>query len=259
MPENQTCSDALDAKAFRARRAAEGISGRAVCTRAKIPRPRLSEIEVGHVTATPSESSRLTSAMDDLVREKQQVERFATDQGLCLTGLRFAILLAIVVLALLPPRVDAQSLVAHVALRTSWAITSNLAVGGRAVVVRAGTVGVRHVVSCVSFSAVSAMAGPSIDTKISLRDGATTLWSQFVRIPAANGIQQEAGPIGVCGLNLIGSDATAMTLEFSTASNHLLESVNLSGYELPMEHASRGSGISLASSILHTFALRESK
>ena len=78
----------MDGKAFRSRRAAEGISGRAVSNRADVPRPRLSEIENNHVVATPDEAGRLDRALDELISTKQQVERIAGEHGLCLTGVR---------------------------------------------------------------------------------------------------------------------------------------------------------------------------
>jgi transcriptional regulator with XRE-family HTH domain len=78
----------MEGKVFRSRRAAEGISGRAVCNRARVPRPRLSEIENGHVTPTPDEVHRISTAINDLIHTKHQVERIAAESGLELSGVR---------------------------------------------------------------------------------------------------------------------------------------------------------------------------
>jgi transcriptional regulator with XRE-family HTH domain len=78
----------MDGKTFRSRRSAEGISGRAVCNRAGVPRPRLSEIENGHVTPTPDEVNRISGAINDLINTKHRVERIAGEHGLRLTGVR---------------------------------------------------------------------------------------------------------------------------------------------------------------------------
>jgi hypothetical protein len=59
-----------------------------VSNRSDVPRPRLSEIENGHVVATPDEASRLDRALDELIHTKQQVERIAAESGLSLHGVR---------------------------------------------------------------------------------------------------------------------------------------------------------------------------
>ena len=70
-------------------------------------------------------------------------------------------------------------------------------------------------------------------TAINLRDGATgagtVIWTQAIGVFTTPG---ENAIFSVCGLNLIGSAATAMTLEFGTLVTGAVESVSLSGYDV---------------------------
>jgi hypothetical protein len=116
-----------------------------------------------------------------------------------------------------------------------WNIVSNPAAGSQASASRAaGNVNTRKVADCVSFSAASTTAPALTALTVNLRDGATgagtVIWTQQVVISAATG--QNVTPFSVCGLNLIGSNQTAMTLEFSAALANLIESVSISGYDV---------------------------
>jgi hypothetical protein len=93
--------------------------------------------------------------------------------------------------------------------------------------------GVRHVADCVSYSAGAITAPTATQLTINLRDGATgagtVIWSKTVVIPAT-AVNHLDG--NFCGLNLLGSVATAMTLEFSAALTNEFESVTLTGYDV---------------------------
>ena len=96
-----------------------------------------------------------------------------------------------------------------------WAIEHRPAAATVATITRAaGATGVRHVCKSITASIVATAAQGQID--VLLRDGAagvgTVLWS--ARLAAAAGSGQI---VTVSGLNIVGSAATAMTLEFAAA------------------------------------------
>ena len=68
---------------------------------------------------------------------------------------------------------------------------------------------------------------------VNLRDGATgtgtVLWTHEVVISAGTG--EDTPPVNACGLNIVGSAATAMTLEWSGGLANLVEAMSLSGYD----------------------------
>ena len=115
-----------------------------------------------------------------------------------------------------------------------WDVLSTPAVSLQATASKAaGAAGVRHVADCVSYSA-GAIAAPAATTLfINLRDGATgvgtVIWSKTVTIPATAAPHYD---FSFCGLNLIGTAATAMTLEFSVLLTNESESVTLTGYDV---------------------------
>lgn len=97
-----------------------------------------------------------------------------------------------------------------------WTATSAPAIGVIATVTKAaGGAGTRHV--CTSIHATfntTATAGAAVN--LALRDGATgvgaALWNRRLIVPANQNIV-----IDVTGLNIVGSDNTAMTFEFTAA------------------------------------------
>lgn len=116
-----------------------------------------------------------------------------------------------------------------------WPVVSNPAAGSQATASKAaGGAGVRHVADCVSFASSSVVAPALTALTVNLRDGATgagtIIWTQTIAIGAATG--QNTPPFSVCGLALIGTANTAMTLEFSAALASLSESVSISGYDV---------------------------
>lgn len=117
----------------------------------------------------------------------------------------------------------------------NWSVTNNPAAGSQATASRAaGATGVRHVANCITFSSASTTAPALTALTVNLRDGAsglgTILWTQQIAISATTG--QNTPPNQVCGLNIIGSPATNMTLEWSAALANLSEAVSLSGYDV---------------------------
>lgn len=118
-----------------------------------------------------------------------------------------------------------------------WTQLSQPAAGTQATTSKAaGSATVRHVADCVSFSgATTAAVAANTQLSVNLRDGATgagtVIWTQTVAITTTL-VGQSVAPFSICGLNLIGSLATAMTLEYSALLANLFESVALSGYDV---------------------------
>jgi hypothetical protein len=115
-----------------------------------------------------------------------------------------------------------------------WTVIHNPAANSQATASIASEASVRHVVDCVSFSAGATTAPALTALTVNIRDGAsgagTIIWTYQVIIPAATG--QSVAPHSICGLNLVGTTATAMTAEFSAGLTSLIESVSISGYNV---------------------------
>jgi hypothetical protein len=124
----------------------------------------------------------------------------------------------------------------HIAEKgTRWTGISQPAVSTQATFSRAAAAGVRHVADCVSFSGGATTAVAAVaEITVNLRDGATgagtVIWTQTIFIAAA--AAQLVPTFSVCGLALLGSPNTAMTLEFSALVTNLFESVSVSGYDV---------------------------
>ena len=122
--------------------------------------------------------------------------------------------------------------IAAVAMAGNWSIHHDPAVNVQATITRAaGAAGVRHI--CTSSSATfaaGATAGAAV--KVYLRDGATgagtILWSGVLTAPVASDSK-----LLLSGLSVVGSAATAMTLEFAAAGGlTTFENVSLTGYSV---------------------------
>lgn len=116
-----------------------------------------------------------------------------------------------------------------------WSVTHSPAANTQATATKAaGAAGTRHV--CTGISAVitaGATAPTAATVTLNLRDGAsgtgTVLQSWTLGIEATAG---RTTVLSVSGLHIVGSDATAMTLEFAAAGGaNTLESVNLTGHD----------------------------
>lgn len=95
----------------------------------------------------------------------------------------------------------------------------------------AGAAGVRHVCTAISATLATGATAQAAAALLVLRDGATgagtILWTKQVILPV-NGVWN----VDLTGLNIVGSAATAMTLEFSAAGAlGTFESVSMSGYD----------------------------
>ena len=115
-----------------------------------------------------------------------------------------------------------------------WVVNHAPAAGSQATASKAaGAAGVKHVAKAIyfGFSASVALGAPAT-FQINLRDGAsgagTVLMSWQFTLPAATAV-----PVWeeIEGIDLAGSAATAMTLEFSGGVGNLLEYVILVGYD----------------------------
>lgn len=115
-----------------------------------------------------------------------------------------------------------------------WAVTNAPISGARATVSKAAEVGVRHVVTAIAFNVITTTTAPTTATlTVTLRDGASgagvALMTWRVRVSAAM-TDTNVAQMLLTGLNIFGSDNTAMTLEFDAGDLNTLEDVSLSGY-----------------------------
>jgi hypothetical protein len=114
-----------------------------------------------------------------------------------------------------------------------WSINNTPAAATQATASRAaGAAGVRHVCTSISATLAAGATAQSSAAILNLRDGATgagtILWSKQVILPA-NGLWE----VNIGGLNIVGSAATAMTLEFAAAgAAGTFESVALTGHDV---------------------------
>lgn len=113
-----------------------------------------------------------------------------------------------------------------------WGITNTSAAAGTATISKAAITGFRHVAMCVSASIGVGAAAQGPVTFV-VRDGATgagtVIWTGTMSAAAAG-----TGMIAQqCGLNIVGSVSTAMTIEFTAAgAANTVESVSLSGFTM---------------------------
>jgi hypothetical protein len=118
----------------------------------------------------------------------------------------------------------------------NWAVNHTPAINTQATISKAaGAAGVRHV--CTSITATLGQSGAGTAQgviQVNLRDGATgagtILWSASLSSPTTT---SPVAVINLSGLNIVGSAATAMTLEFSAAGGaNVFESVAMTGYDV---------------------------
>lgn len=122
-----------------------------------------------------------------------------------------------------------------VATPGNWALTNLPIVNTQATITRAaGAAGVRHIATSITatFSSGTSSAGGAVVAV--LRDGSTgagtILWQSNMQFTAAVDGGQT---IVVPALNILGSPATAMTLEFTAAGGaNTFESVSVTGYDV---------------------------
>jgi len=115
-----------------------------------------------------------------------------------------------------------------------WGVTHAPAANTVATITKAaGAAGTRHVCTGVSVSIASDGAATPAAMTLNLRDGATgagtILASWTLSLTATSG---DCKVFGATGLNLVGTAATAMTLEFAAAPGaNAYQAVNLFGYD----------------------------
>jgi hypothetical protein len=78
----------LTASDLRAKRAAAGIPGYAVCQFAQFSRAKLSDIERGYVAVSPDDLKRIECAIEKILSTRRHIAALATEAGLNLTGIR---------------------------------------------------------------------------------------------------------------------------------------------------------------------------
>lgn len=113
-----------------------------------------------------------------------------------------------------------------------WMQFNGPATGSTASTSRAAVSGSRHVADCISYGADSAVAPALTLSSVALRDGATGAGTALYAMPVAFGAAtgNHFQPVNLCGLNVIGSNNTAMTLEFTGGAANVNETVTLSGF-----------------------------
>lgn len=131
---------------------------------------------------------------------------------------------------------DPQLGVALAAPPANWSITHAPAANTQATISRAAVNGSRHICTSISATLSAQATATSGDVQVNLRDGATgagtILWSQTVRVGGAGGAIADRAILQLSGLSIVGSNNTAMTLEFSAAGGaNTFESVALTGYD----------------------------
>lgn len=118
------------------------------------------------------------------------------------------------------------------ALTDLWTINHTPATNTQATATKAaGAAGVRHVIKRLSWSVAAAAAQAVVAVNINVRDGAsgagTILWSYCTSVLAGTD-----RTFSEDGLQIIGTAATAMTIEFSANGGAgTLETVNAQGYD----------------------------
>lgn len=115
-----------------------------------------------------------------------------------------------------------------------WAITHTPAAATQATISRAaGAAGVRHICTGISATLIGLAASAEATILVNLRDGATgagTILASW-RLLVTGTTGSETG-IALTGLNIPGSAATAMTLEFAAAGGaDTFQTVALQGYD----------------------------
>lgn len=114
-----------------------------------------------------------------------------------------------------------------------WSINNVQGANAQATVARAaGAAGVRHVCTSIYASVIGQAAAVENLTQVVLRDGATgvgpIVWSGRLLVGPSTNFQ-----VQMSGLNIVGSAATAMTLEFAAAGGaSTFEAVSLTGYDV---------------------------
>jgi len=116
----------------------------------------------------------------------------------------------------------------------AWTISHAPAANTQATATKAaGATGVRHISECILVTLTAGAVAPvAVQVTFVVRDGAsgagTIIWQGTMALTVSAG--GSAPPIQLCGLTLVGSPATAMTIEFTAAAGiNTFETVALKG------------------------------
>jgi hypothetical protein len=113
-----------------------------------------------------------------------------------------------------------------------WSVTNTPAAATAATITKAAAAaGIRHIATGISVTLAAGATAQAAAIIVALRDGLTgagaILWSKQVILPV-NGVWD----FNLSGLDIVGSAATAMTLEFTSApAAGVFASVSLTGHE----------------------------
>jgi hypothetical protein len=111
-----------------------------------------------------------------------------------------------------------------------WNVFSAPASGTQALATKAAVPGVRHVLTALTFSAITGTVAPAATTgTVGVFDGATVVAVFNIVIPATAAFN--ATPIVLNGLNIIGSPNTAMTVNFLAGITNVFEAITMYGYD----------------------------
>lgn len=126
---------------------------------------------------------------------------------------------------------------AQVTIPGTWSITDTPAANTQATVSKPAEELCIHVCTAITATLVAPAGSVSDTVQLNLRDGATgtgTILKSFtLQVGGADSISADRAIIQLSGLQVVGSNETDMTLEFSAAGGtNVLESVSLEGYTL---------------------------
>lgn len=114
-----------------------------------------------------------------------------------------------------------------------WSITHTPAAATKATITKAaGAAGVRHICTSISATLIGLTGDVQANIVVNVRDGATgagsALWSTILTVIPAG----QTG-VALTGLHIIGSAATAMTIEFATAgAGTTQQAVAMTGHDV---------------------------
>lgn len=133
---------------------------------------------------------------------------------------------------------DTKTAPFQVATPGTWSITHAPAANTQATVSRASAgATARHICTAITATLVAPAGSASDVVQLNLRDGATgvgtILKSITLQVGGASSVSADRAIVQLSGLQVVGSEDTEMTLEFSaTGGTNVLESVSMEGYDI---------------------------
>jgi len=111
-----------------------------------------------------------------------------------------------------------------------WSVVSEPAAGTAASAVIPAEAGVKHVADCITLSADATGSVSPQTMSASLKDGSTVIWTVIAGISSSGNGSTVMRPWGMCGLNLVGSTNTDLTLTWDQSVANVSTSAVLTGY-----------------------------